>query len=597
MYPAFGKMPPVNFPSDSDGCIDLIKCWLKECRQTHECADNSAVSLPTRVVDVGGENTMPRLVETSAQHKAEYLTLSYVWGNKSKGLTVKENLKQRLSCIDPESLCKTHQDAISITRKLGFQYIWIDALCIIQDDSEDWEKEAAQMYTIYQTSVLTLAATSSPDGDSGILKERPPNVLAKAAISVVFNPSESTENEDGDVEYKQEMLVSEPDLSQNSNNTRFVDEFIAELELLNGPFVLVRKPVLSHGFCSGQPHKYWTVHDFPLDDRAWCFQEHILATRVVHFGKEELVWECDGNVACECGGMVRKGTKTLRNRFRDLFQTEDPQAQSDNWMQLVHKCIDCKITKESDRLPTLSGLAKAFQQQGCGEYLAGLWREHLLPELLWRCDREQSRRTSSYRAPTWSFASVEKTRIYNALDHIFPTSRQFLATVYSAVCRPAGPDPLGNVAEGWLTLTAPARSDIQFPKSTLESTIDTQSEQQSDSQKGSDKESGFSGSKVKKDVTVTPESGESFLHVAICRERQLRYKAHGKGVESLFCLVLRRAQPRQSADRSDVDNSLVSTFPGESDGTYERVGLAEFDSDGEPEEWLRAAASMTVTII
>jgi hypothetical protein len=104
----------------------------------------------------------------------------------------------------------------------------------------------------------------------------------------------------------------------------------------------------------------------PLEDRAWCFQERILSTRIVHHTNGE----CNGPNECECGVMqCEMQEPTLREYFRALLGKESPD-RAEIWMELITKCSKRKLTFESDRIPAISGLAKSLQERGFGEYLA-----------------------------------------------------------------------------------------------------------------------------------------------------------------------------------------------------------------------------------
>jgi hypothetical protein len=122
-----------------------ISQWLHECTTEHEyCAEDArmrgvlpsleAPLLPKRVVNVGGNDQHPEpFLFESGGTRGQYLTLSHRWGGTNMSTTTKALLEDHTRGIGFNYLCKTFQDAIIITRKLGFQYIWIDALCIIQD--------------------------------------------------------------------------------------------------------------------------------------------------------------------------------------------------------------------------------------------------------------------------------------------------------------------------------------------------------------------------------------------------------------------------------------------------------------------------------
>lgn len=155
---------------------------------------------------------------------------------------------------------RTHLDAIEITKALGHQYLWIDAICIIQDDDEDWARESGNMGTIYRDAALTIAAAQSPDADGGILLDRP-TLLTKV--------------------YGMTITSRDP----NSDQTRHS--------------VLCHSPVLDHKKWSNgfgkQAHKIdpEILTDLALEDRAWCLQERVLSTRIVHFARDEFFWECE----------------------------------------------------------------------------------------------------------------------------------------------------------------------------------------------------------------------------------------------------------------------------------------------------------------
>ena len=131
-------------------------------------------TLPTRVMDVGSNCSTqnPRLVTTNGK-QGSWVALSYCWGDSTfvlRNNNIDEMCKGEIILEDFPS---TLRDAIFITRSLGMQYLWIDALCIMQDSTEDWSVEAARMGNVYGGATLTIAAVNSPSTYSGILLERP----------------------------------------------------------------------------------------------------------------------------------------------------------------------------------------------------------------------------------------------------------------------------------------------------------------------------------------------------------------------------------------------------------------------------------------
>jgi hypothetical protein len=115
----------------------------------------------------------PHLVELAQGEDVDYVTLSHCWGAKQIITTTQETPRSRLAAIPWKDLSRTFQDAIIITNNLGYRYIWIDSLCIIQNDHQDWELESKNMASIYQNSILTIAASKSKDGDGGCFASTP----------------------------------------------------------------------------------------------------------------------------------------------------------------------------------------------------------------------------------------------------------------------------------------------------------------------------------------------------------------------------------------------------------------------------------------
>src|SRR5690606_33344547 len=164
------------------------KNWLATCIDTHEACKRARTShnrpLPKRVIYVGPEdNAGIQLLVTETDipglgsgEPPVYLALSHCWGGSVHLDTRKATVAQRRANITWESLPPTFKDAVTVTRRLGFEYVWIDSLCIIQDDEKDWVNEAAKMASIYEGATIVLAATSSVDGEGGCLFPRQPFV-------------------------------------------------------------------------------------------------------------------------------------------------------------------------------------------------------------------------------------------------------------------------------------------------------------------------------------------------------------------------------------------------------------------------------------
>ena len=163
---------------DSGDGYSEMKAVIQQCRAgTGEhgiCGAPAATKLPQRLLYLGTQaSPTVKLVETNGSFGL-YNTLSYRWANQQFLRTSKADLKQFLNQIAWQDLPLLFQDAVTITRNLGIDHLWIDALCILQDDKKDWNEQAPQMGDIYANSYVTIACASAASPLERILGPRPP---------------------------------------------------------------------------------------------------------------------------------------------------------------------------------------------------------------------------------------------------------------------------------------------------------------------------------------------------------------------------------------------------------------------------------------
>ena len=341
----------------SNDSIDRAAGWLQKCWHKHSDCKLAASPLPTRVIDVGGRNGVenPYLYISKAEKKS-YVALSHCWCNHeaaSKTITTTlATLERRIESIPLHDLPQTFQDAITITRRLGIQYLWIDSLCIIQDSHYDWEAEAANMGRIYQGSIFTLSALEARDSHCGFLPER-----------------------------WCDIDTNEIELYEYSKDPMYIR-----------PIPPILSQVLSRA---------------PLFQRAWALQERLLSVRILHFAKEQMYWECHKGLIQEDGMRTRRTQLSGPNFFK--ASTIDKKLQK--WYATVHEYSKKGLTRKSDKLPALAGIAGKFQDSTNYNYLAGLWKEDLLRGLMWYTDPRLEETQSSDQVllamPSWSWAAVE----------------------------------------------------------------------------------------------------------------------------------------------------------------------------------------------
>ena len=393
--------------------------WIHECEHEHDvCSRRSATGhsefYPTRLLDL---NAFPDklgqiqlCLSADAQPKGSYMTLSHRWGLKTIFTLTAENQDALMQSFSLDLLPKTFIEAIEVTRRLGVRYLWIDSLCILQSgerSKEDWEKESAQMHEVYNHAYCNIAATAATDPTVGLFFERP-NVPAPTRISVNWN------GHDDDLRWK---------------------DFHGEYTIIDAN-IWASQVTLS-----------------PLMQRAWVFQERILAPRVLHFAADQLFWECGTLQASENypTGLPELSQTVLdrdyRPSTRNLLWTLAPRAHprfinltgppppslNDRvahyyghhgmWNTMVEDYMRCKLTKEEDKLVAIGGVAQFWQMMTIKpDYKAGIWMRELPRALLWHCEPRPdsvytSFRPKTYRAPSFCWASFEGPILFREGPH------------------------------------------------------------------------------------------------------------------------------------------------------------------------------------
>lgn len=162
--------------SSLEGTYELIRDWINDCDSIHHLCGrmDDEKELPTRVLQISGSPKAPsvKLMETNDQ-KGNYCALSHCWGPPDKRplMTTRANLHQHLDGIPLEDLPKTFQDTVMLSLALGITYLWIDSLCIIQNNTGDWNNEAGKMGTVYTNATLVIAAAGAKDSTEGLFTE------------------------------------------------------------------------------------------------------------------------------------------------------------------------------------------------------------------------------------------------------------------------------------------------------------------------------------------------------------------------------------------------------------------------------------------
>jgi hypothetical protein len=175
-----GTLPEISGDTGSSRALTWLRQRLDDCESSskhHDCVHkelSKTSELPLRVIEITNPGTV-RLYVSGRGERARYVCLSHCWGGKQPITTTKATLNQHQTAIAWDALPKMFRDVISIVHSLGLRYLWIDSLCIIQDDIEDWRQEGSKMAKIYQSAHLTISAISVPDSSTGLFSTASPH--------------------------------------------------------------------------------------------------------------------------------------------------------------------------------------------------------------------------------------------------------------------------------------------------------------------------------------------------------------------------------------------------------------------------------------
>jgi hypothetical protein len=416
-----------QYPQERRRTISITNEWLQHCRGNHDrCRDSQQKGMPTRVVYIGTASCI-RLVETHQGQHDPYVALSYVWGDGgTPSLSLKREPGRTLLDLQKEikwlELTLTHQQAIQVARELGYNYIWIDALCVIQEDNgSDWEIEAPLLPKTYGNADLTIMAGRSDDYRKGFLNPTFIPVVQPAQISV------------------------------SSPSNQVADQCW---------FSFPRARTIGIA-----------------GTRGWCFQEALMSRRMIIYGEQQLSFRCRENHYFEDGhvdpiendfwydlSIRNRGGYTNRNigvtakiraqpGYKPTDTTPIRSVTARNMSDVLHRWYS--LTEEfsarhffdpADNHAALSGTVLLFQEAvslifASSRYMAGLWENDMVKGLLWEIDSDSpstlpvrkeknGMQTVISRAPSWSWMSL--------VGHIYQAPVG--ASVGQLCCSPANPD-------------------------------------------------------------------------------------------------------------------------------------------------------------
>ncbi|KAF7511782.1 hypothetical protein GJ744_003513 [Endocarpon pusillum] len=407
----FFRGRPVDEDAGNETTLNRAAAWVQNCLNRHKhCDSNENAPLPSRLLDLDCSLGLDHVkLWEAGGHYGRYATLSYCWGQSEHFTTTCASIEARKRGITFKELPKTFQDAIIIARRLSIRYLWIDSLCICQDDPKDWEEESAKMTAIYSNSHLTIAATAAKDNAVGCFTCRP----ERRHIPI--------------------DLVAEHGTS--------------------GRLVAFRLPLAE----ATLSRRYLVMRDEPLSRRAWALQERVMSQRLLHYSTDQMYYECNEEFLTEDGVRVQGRYNGQFSGPEAGFMTIDLSSRHSKehalWYHLLMEYTSRRLTKATDKLPALSGLARMFAARIKGVYLAGLWSNALIESLAWQSlgsyDDDPPAISPVYIAPSWSWAS------YNGIAATSAENCTDVATILDYHISLESGDPFGKITDGWIRVRGP----------------------------------------------------------------------------------------------------------------------------------------------
>jgi hypothetical protein len=354
--------------------------------------------MPKRVLDLGVVSKENREVHLRAPIRLvesiniigdrTYACLSHRWDSSGRTIITEQGTYEKhRNGLRFEDLDLAYQDTVHIMRQLAVRYLWIDSLCIIQDNIEDWEAESKTMAMVYNRALFTIARQCDSDTSLRCL----------------------------------------PDLSHR----------VSDLSI--SPPIYAR-PNIRH---------IWEGEIFPLSKRGWVYQERLLSPRTIHYSDQEISWECYEMSTCQCGVKLKYG-QSSRLEIPKIFhakalclrnRTLEPGISTlrQRWRQVVEEYSGLDLTKPSDRFHAVQGCAEQIREHLKESYHFGLWQGDLIGDMAWRAATRSPRPTCQHSTPTWSWASADTGATYLDLSEIFAHAQLAMDPASDGICSTQAP--------------------------------------------------------------------------------------------------------------------------------------------------------------
>ncbi|KAF6828598.1 heterokaryon incompatibility protein (SNF2 family domain-containing protein) [Colletotrichum musicola] len=392
---------PLRRDVQSKRVLDAARNLYKTCKDSHpQCHFARDAVLPSRVLDLGprdAANPSLHLFLNETEQRGRYLALSYCWGGDQAYKLRRNNLSAMERAIDETKLQSSVRDAVAVTRRLGFRYLWVDALCIVQDCDDDKEREIGRMATVYRNAALTIAAGTAVCAADGFLENRG---------TAAYLPAERV------------------DVPGQANRT-------GTIYLRSGPH----------------------VPRHALDKRGWVLQEFLLSSRLLVFSEWELLWQCR---EIDLRGVTGSGDELeylqpLESISWTALDENNPEAAYEDegaekrctWKTIVDQYTLRELGEKEDRLNALRGITRELETLWGDVCCFGIWKRWFVELLAWYRPEEPPVKAPrvkvppvkkrSERAPSWSWASLDQRikhkEMFKRQDAVFKNVEEIGARV------------------------------------------------------------------------------------------------------------------------------------------------------------------------
>ncbi|KAK5693083.1 hypothetical protein LTR97_010559 [Elasticomyces elasticus] len=381
--------------------LDLTKHWLEQCKNLHVACQAMRIKSwqPARLLHWTRSDTSWKslaLCEAKSgdyDSDVRYMTVSHRW-TTGQMLLQRSNTQDLRRSVEYGKLKMSVRDALAIASHLGYEYLWVDSLCIRQDDAEDCAQQVMEMDKVYSNSACNIAASDASSNDQGCFFYRDWALLQSYYVRLDGSSS---------CEARHQLSITDADLDGG-------------------------------------------LDDSVLAQRAWVFQERMLAPRTIHFCKTQVYWECremDASETRPMGGTREAGVTHVHVDYSlrpsSIFQWNERKFAHGNkrdeglWHLIVAWYSNRSLSFPGDRLRALAGISGLWQRMRNDEYLFGLWRNAMPWDLLWYSSGRGKRLREQALAPSWSWASVDCEPWFAHIPDL--DARRYLALLLDTIPR------------------------------------------------------------------------------------------------------------------------------------------------------------------